>query len=138
VGLVVDTSAVVDLERADRTLAEALDDLAREPTGLPAIVLAELLVGAQLASAAAAASRRRGKLESIRARVPVIDFTAAAAERWAELRVELTRAGTPIPSNDLCVAATALVLDWDVLVGHRDEAHFRRVPGLGVRTLPTP
>jgi predicted nucleic acid-binding protein len=136
-GLVVDTSAVVDLERADRPLSEALAELGLEPTGLPAIVLAELLVGAELASTPAAASRRRGKLESIRARVPVIDFTAAAAERWAELRVALTRVGTPIPTNDLCVAATALVLGWDVLVGHRDEAHFRRVPGLGVRTLPT-
>jgi tRNA(fMet)-specific endonuclease VapC len=136
VGLVVDTSAVVDLERANTPLVDALDELGREPTGLPAIVLAELLVGAQLAPDASAASRRRGKLESIRARVPVIDFTAAAAECWAELRVGLVRAGTPIPSNDLCVAATALVLDWEVLVGHRDEAHFRRVPGLGVRMLP--
>jgi predicted nucleic acid-binding protein len=135
VGVVVDTSAVVDLERAGRPFGDALGELGREPLGLPAIVLAELLVGARLAGTPALASARRAKVEAVRARAPVIDFTARVAERWAELRVDLTRAGTLIPSNDLCVAATALVLGWDVLVGHRDEAHFRRVPGLGVQTL---
>ncbi len=135
-GVVVDTSAVVDLERAGRPVADTLDELGREPIGLPAIVLAELLVGAQLASTSVMASQRRAKIEAVRARAPVIDFTALVADRWAELSVELTRTGTPVPSNDLCVAATALTLGWDVLVGHRDEAHFRRVPGLGVRTLP--
>ena len=134
-GVVVDTSAVVDLERAGRTFGDALGGLGREPVGLPAIVLAELLVGAQLAATPVLASERRGKVEAVRARAPVIDFTAPIAERWAELRVELTRSGTLIPSNDLCVAATALVLGWDVLVGRRDEALFQRVPGLGVQTL---
>ena len=136
-GVVVDTSAVVDLERAGHPFGQALEKLGREPVGLPAIVLAELLVGAQLAATPALASARRGKVEAVRARVPVIDFTASIAERWAELRVELTQGGRLIPSNDLCVAATALVLGWNVLVGHRDEAHFRRVPGLGVQALTT-
>ncbi len=136
-GVVIDTSAVVDLERNGRPFGHALDELGGEPVGLPAIVLAELLVGAQLAATPVLASERRGKIEAVRARAPVFDFTAPIAERWAELRVELTRAGALIPSNDLCVAATALVLGWDLLVGHRDEAHFRRIPGLGVRTLTT-
>ena len=135
-GLVVDTSAVVDLDRAGRHLGDALAELGREPVGLPAIVLAELLVGVALATTARVAAARSGKIEAVKARVPVIEFTASAAERWAELRAELVRSGTSIPSNDLCVAATAHMLGWDVLVGHRDEAHFRRVPGIGVRTLP--
>lgn len=135
-GLVVDTSAVVDLERAKRPLGDGLDELGQEPAALPAIVLAELLAGVALATTAAHATARRGRIEAVRARAPVVEFSAAMAERWAELRAALVRSGSSVPSSDLCVAATALVLGWDVLVGRRDESHFRRVPGLGVRTLP--
>jgi predicted nucleic acid-binding protein len=41
-----------------------------------------------------------------------------------------------IPSNDLAVAATALELGYGVLVGPRDEGHFRQVPGLRIVVLP--
>lgn len=134
-GLVVDTSAVVDLERDERSFGDALSELGHETVGLPAIVLAELLVGVELATSPQVAAARRGRVEAVRARVPVIDFTTSAAERWAQIRVALIRSGTPIPSNDVIVAATALALGWDVLVGRRDEAHFQRVPSLGVRVL---
>jgi predicted nucleic acid-binding protein len=40
-----------------------------------------------------------------------------------------------IPSNDLAVAATALHLDFGVLVGPKDERHFRRVPQLRCERL---
>jgi predicted nucleic acid-binding protein len=40
-----------------------------------------------------------------------------------------------IPANDLVVAATALELEYGVLVGPTDEAHFRRVPSLRVVVL---
>jgi len=43
--------------------------------------------------------------------------------------------GQLIPANDLVVAATAQFLEFGVLVGPRDEAHFRAVPGLRVQAL---
>ena len=67
--------------------------------------------------------------------MPVVPFGPGAAERWAEIFAALQRAGTPIPANDLVVAATALELDFGVLVGPRDEVHFRRVTGLRVERI---
>jgi predicted nucleic acid-binding protein len=64
-----------------------------------------------------------------------VDFGRAFAETWSELYAALSRHGGLIPANDLQVAATAVRLDFDVLVGGDDEQHFRRVPGLGVRVL---
>jgi predicted nucleic acid-binding protein len=58
-----------------------------------------------------------------------------AAERWADLYTRLSRRGQLIPANDLVVAATALELEYGVLVGPADEAHFRRVPSLRVVAL---
>jgi predicted nucleic acid-binding protein len=135
VGLVVDTSALVDLERGKIDLGGALEDLADQPVAMPAIVLAELLVGVRLAPTRSRAATRRAKVDALRARVPVIELGATTAERWADLFCSLRDAGRLVPANDLAVAATALALGWPVLVGEHDEQHFRQAPGLDVRVL---
>ena len=131
----IDTSALVALERASASWEAALSSLGDEPAALPAIVCAELLVGVHLARGASRAASRRAKIHALLARIPVVDFGLPIAERWAELFTTLSRAGHLIPANDLAVAATALHLGFGVVVGPQDEAHFRSVPGLRVERL---
>lgn len=131
----IDTSALVDLERDVSGWERMLSALAEEIAVLPAIVYGELLVGVQLADSATRASRRRAKIAALVARVPIVEFGREVAERWADLFAELSRRGQLIPANDLAVAATALDLGFGVLVGAHDEAHFRQVPGLQVQPL---
>ena len=131
-GLVIDTSAFVALERGevDPTF------LARDETvALPAIVLAELLVGVRLADTPERATQRQRKIDTLTSRVAVVDFDRAVAARWAELFAGLRVQGAAIPSNDLAVAATALHLGFGVLVGPAGEAHFHRIPGLRTEVL---
>jgi tRNA(fMet)-specific endonuclease VapC len=135
VGLVVDTSALVDVEREEIDLDRAVTELGDPPVVMPAIVLAELLAGVRLARGRRAAAARQARVTALRGRVPVVEFGESQADRWAELIVELRGRGDLIPANDLVVAATALSLGWGVLVGRRDEAHFRRVPALDVHVL---
>ena len=134
-GLVIDTSALVAVERQPLAWDGMLSNLGKEAVVLPAIVYGELLVGVQLADAAARASSRRAKIAALAARVPIVEFGRDVAERWADLFAGLSRTGQLIPANDLAVAATALHLGFGVLVGARDEAHFRRVPLLRVQPL---
>ena len=134
----IDTSALVAVERASATWEAALSTLGNEPAALPAIVCAELLTGVRLARSAARAASRRAKLDALFARVLIVDFGLPIAERWAELFVTLSRQGRLIPANDLTVAATALHLGFGVVVGPQDEAHFRSVPGLRVERLELP
>src|SRR5271165_7141124 len=49
------------------------------------------------------------------------------AEHYARLFVQLKRAGTPVPDNDLWIAA--LALEHDLLLITRDS-HFERIPQL--------
>jgi predicted nucleic acid-binding protein len=135
VGLVIDTSALVAVERAAFAWERLLAGVEQEAVVLPAIVYGELLVGVELADTAARASSRRAKIDALAARVPIVDFGRQIAERCAGLFVVLSRTGRLIPANDLAVAATALHLEFGVLVGSRDEEHFRRVPGLLVQPL---
>ena len=49
------------------------------------------------------------------------------AEHYARLFVQLKRSGTPVPDNDLWIAA--LALEHDLLLITRDQ-HFERIPQL--------
>lgn len=131
----IDTSALVSVERAGREWGRAVSEVGGEAVVLPAIVYAELLAGVALADTPERAAARRAKIDALSARVPLVEFGTAVAERWAELFAVLSRAGRLIPGNDLAVAATALRLGFGVLVGPADEGHFRRVPELDVRVL---
>jgi len=132
-GLVVDTSALVALERsATRWEGSACR---AEEAAIPAIVYAELMVGVRLADNMERAAQRQAKIDALIATIPVVEFGSAVAERWADLYASLSRKGRLIPANDLAVAATALAIGFGVLVGPADEAHFRTVPGLRVVVL---
>lgn len=135
-GLVIDTSALIALERLTDGFEAALGSLGAEPAVIPAIVYAELLVGVRLADIPARSATRQARVDALVSRFPIVDFTREIAERRADLFATLSRAGTMIPSNDLAVAATALQLDFAVLVGPKDERHYRRIPDLRCERLP--
>lgn len=140
-GLVIDTSALIAIERhatsfsREADWAELFPMLAAEPVALPAIVVAELLSGVALADTAIRAAARRARVEALTAHVPVVDFDVAIAAQWARLFGVLSKSGRLIPSNDLAVAATAEHLAFGVLVGPSDEKHFRNVEGLRIEIL---
>ena len=133
-GLVLDTSALVELERlvghsAGRELPWD------EELIVPAIVWAEALVGVRLADSPLRAAQRRGRLEGLRLQVEIEPFTSQIAEHYADIFAELMQGGQMIPQNDIAVAATARAAGFGVLAGPKDEKHFRRVPGLVVEVL---
>lgn len=61
--------------------------------------------------------------------LPVMKLDQTVAPRYASIRADLERAGTPIDANDLLIAAHALALGA-ILVSA--DAVFSRVPGLQV------
>ncbi len=61
---------------------------------------------------------------------PTVEFlgaTAETAEIFAQIKDALRRAGTPIPINDVWIAAHAMETGT-VLISY--DEHFRRIPGL--------
>ena len=133
-GLILDTSALISLERAHAS-GRPLSLEPEEIYTIPAIVWAEALVGVRLASTVDQAARRMARLEAIRSVTGVQDFTPKVAIHYADIFSELSKAGSLIPQNDIAVAATARFLDFGVLVGPSDESHFRRVKGLEVQVI---
>ncbi len=56
-----------------------------------------------------------------------MDVSAPVSHRYAEVHRALRRAGRPIPTNDLWIAAIAVEHG---LVLYTRDAHFAHVPGL--------
>ena len=133
-GLILDTSALIEWERA-QAAGKLVDLSPDEIIVIPAIVWAEALIGVRLASTVQQAAQRRARPEALRSVTQIEPFTPQLAEYYADIYSELNTAGTPIPQNDMAVAATARALRFGVLVGARDERHFRQVRDLHVEIL---
>ena len=93
---------------------------------LPVIVLGELISGFE-AGTRPAENEERLKLFLEAPSVRVQDATEDIARRYARLVNALRRAGTPLPTNDIWIAATAMELGARLITY---DAHFRHIPGL--------
>ena len=64
-----------------------------------------------------------------------VEINRKVARRYGALFATLRSAGTPIPINDVWIAAAAMEMGSRLLTFDRD---FERVPGLAVDVLTTP
>jgi predicted nucleic acid-binding protein len=123
--LCLDTSAYSRFKRGDRDAVAFIDQA--EWIGVPAVVLGELWTGFLIGG-----QRRRNEAELAAFLAnPVVEEVSvdgAVARLYADIVVELRRAGTPIPTNDIWVAATAARAGATVLTS---DAHFDAVKRVG-------
>jgi len=120
----LDTSRLTDLFHGDKALAETLGNC--EEVWIPPIVLGEIKAGFYAGNRQTV---NEGLLRALLAKdtVGVLIPTRETAEQYARVFVQLKRAGTPTPDNDLWIAA--LVLEHDLSLITRDR-HFRQLPQL--------
>lgn len=123
------------MERAGWHLPDALAGHRNDPIVIPAVVWAELLIWVRLSKTPGVAAKRRAQLEHLRLHVPIVEFSPAIAEHYADICAESAAAAQPIPQNDIEVAATARHFGYTVLVGQHDEPGFRQVGGLSILAI---
>jgi len=118
----LDTSAYSAFRRGHGEIVELLQ-LAEEIVVNP-VVLGELLTGFRSGNRL---KENRRQLDSFlkSPRVRVAGFDEDTALRYSEIMVYLRRLGTPIPTNDVWIAASAMQFGLQVLT---TDAHFERVP----------
>lgn len=120
----VDTNRLTDLLRGDARLAERLG--ACDEVWVPLMVLGEIKAGFH-------GGTQRHRNEALlqrflaKATVSVLLPGRETAEHYARIFVQLRRAGTPVPDNDLWIAA--LALEHDLTLITRDR-HFERIAQL--------
>jgi tRNA(fMet)-specific endonuclease VapC len=127
--LVLDTSAYSHFRTGHHLV---LDALARaEHVLVPVTVLGELEAAFELGTRS---RENRRALESYLEEtfVNVLPVTQAVARHYGRVFSSLRRAGTPLPVNDIWIAAATLDCGGTLLTFDRD---FARIPGLDHVTL---
>lgn len=126
----LDTSAYAYFQRGDPDLVRFLD--AAEWIGVPTITLGELRSGFLLGTRR---DRNETELRDFLSNpvVTVLEVDDEVSRHYAEIVADLRRAGTPLPTNDIWIAATAaragaLVVTFDV--------HFETIARIGSVVFP--
>ena len=120
----LDSNRLTDLFQGDTELAARREN--SDEVWIPLVVLAEIKAGFYGGSQQ---HRNETLLRKFLAK-PTVDVLfpgRETAEQYARLFVQLKRAGSPIPDNDLWIAA--LALEHDLTLITRDR-HFQRIPQL--------
>ena len=122
--LALDTNRYVELCQGDPEVVRVLEQA--ETVYLPFVVLAELRAGFSIGTRGRANER---VLQIFLGKPGVHTLYAgdATTRSYASLYRQLRKQGTPIPTNDLWIAA--LVVEHGLLLFSRDE-HFNNLPQL--------
>ena len=127
--LLLDTNAYTALMRGDAAVAAKVQR--SEGICMSAVVVGELLLGFRLG---ARFSQNQQQMERFMDN-PYVEFlpvTRLTTEHFASLAATLKRRGTPLPTNDIWIAAQALERGAVLL---SDDAHFGQVDGILWRRL---
>lgn len=132
-GLIVDTSILIDSDRSGLNVAEMLERLPAgraEPIAVSAITLMEFASGIAMASTQERRQRRVRFADDLRSQMPVISFGSDLAIRTGLLNSELRAQGMTVGILDLMIGTTALASGYSVVT--RNVRHFRMIRGLNV------
>jgi tRNA(fMet)-specific endonuclease VapC len=124
VRILLDTNAYSDLARG-------LSSLAGRVRLAEAVLLSSVVAGELLGGFRRGARLRENLAELQRflaqPRVHLLPVTWTTAERYSRIYAALRRRGTPIPTNDMWIAAHAMETGAELL---SSDPHFQHVEGL--------
>jgi len=126
--LLLDTYAYSAVARGNRELQQAIEQA--EEICLSPIVIGELRAGFLHGSRVKENERGLRKFLALPG-VSLLVVAENTAARYAEIVAFLRKAGTPIPTNDIWIAASALEHGLRLLT---TDAHFRRIPFVAIET----
>jgi tRNA(fMet)-specific endonuclease VapC len=127
--LCLDTSAYSQFRRGDAAVIKAI--ISAKQVYVPTIVLGELRTGFLLGSRA---EENENALQAFLREtvVSVLTVDDEASTVYSEIVVNLRRAGTPLPTNDIWIAALAAREGATVLTF---DEHFRLIPRISAHIL---
>lgn len=123
--IVLDTNAIISLFDGNRYVADLLGE--EQSVIVPSIVCGEFEAGAQGTS-----RRERESLAAFNRLLRLSHFSVAVISRrtsriYASLYASLKKAGTPIPTNDIWIAAVAIEHEGVILTNDRHLLSVERL-----------
>jgi tRNA(fMet)-specific endonuclease VapC len=122
--ILLDTSAYVEFKRNNVELVEMI--VAADLILFSAVVLGELLFGFR------SGSRFKKNLDELNGflendAVEIVSIGKISADRYSRIATQLRRQGTPIPTNDIWIAAQTMEHGAELVT---TDSHFAKISGL--------
>ncbi len=131
-GIILDTSSLIDAERRGESVEELLMRLHRmhgeTVAAIPAISVVEMTHGIYRAKNESVRQRRRTYAEELYRDLPIHPLTFEIARLAGRIEGQEAAHGNVVEFEDLLIGATALFLGYRVAT--LNFRHFSRIPGL--------
>ena len=127
-GVILDSSEIIALERRRGLVESLVDGREDEPFGISVVTVSELLHGVERADTETRKIRRQAFVEKIIEMIPVFPFDTGVARIYARIWATLMQRGFTVGAHDLIIAATAISLDYTVITANRRD--FEKIEGL--------
>ena len=127
-GVIIDTSVLIALERGMADPEELTHGREQEPFGISVVTAAELLHGVHRAETSKRRMKRAAFVEKALEQFALYPFDLASARVYADLWATLQKRGVQVGAHDLMIAATALSLGFSVAT--HDLRDYRKIEGL--------
>lgn len=123
--VLLDTNIISALLKGEPGIADKIDST--KSVFIPVIALGELYYGASYSKHVNKNTRNAQKIAQS---YPLLLVDEETAVKYGSIKAALRKKGTPIPENDIWIAAIALQHDLTVIT--RDK-HFKEVDGLSIQ-----
>ena len=122
-GVIFDTSKIIDMERSRQEVEELVRGRENEPFGISVVTVAELLHGVERADSEDRKINRQAFVEKVMEIFPIFGFDVAVARIYARIWASLAKRNLIVGAHDLIIAATAISLNYTVTTSNiRDVA----------------
>jgi tRNA(fMet)-specific endonuclease VapC len=127
-GVILDSSEIIALERNRGMVESLVAGREHEPFGISVVTVAELLHGVERADNEIRRLKRQAFVEKVIELLPVFTFDVAAARIYARIWASLVQRGFTVGAHDLIIAATAISMDYTVITSNTRD--FKKIEGL--------
>jgi len=124
---IIDANVVIDYLRGKNNLLFQLMD--NEVVSISVIVIGELIFGAENS---VQIKKHLSQVEELLSKVNIVGIDYETAKIYGKIRADLRKKGTPIPENDIWIAAIAIQNNFTLITNDR---HFANINLLKYKEL---
>ena len=132
-GVILDTSVLIEAERGRLNIERLISGRESESFGLSTVSVAELLHGVHRADSEYRRLKRSAFVEKIIEIFPIYPLDLNITRVYAKLWSDLLKKGLKIGAHDLIIGATAISLNFSIATFNL--RHFNKIEGIKLEIL---
>tara|TARA_B100000315_G_C14538337_1_gene569558 strand:+ start:412 stop:819 length:408 start_codon:yes stop_codon:yes gene_type:complete len=133
VGLIIDTSILISIERSSLNIDKLIEGREDEAFGISAISVSELLHGVHRADSQKRRLKREAYVEKIIELMFIYPFDLTVSRIYARIWADLAKKNVRIGAHDLIIASTAISLGFSVAT--YDLRDYKKIKSLTIEKI---